>query len=46
LLAQARQVESEANYRGISSGFLAEIDKMQKEIRDYLSQLPEKAKAA
>ena len=45
LLAQARQVESEANYRAMSAGFLSEIEKMQNEIRDYLSHLPEQATA-
>ena len=46
LLTHARKVESEANYRGLSSGYLAEIDKMQNEIRDYLSHLPQQIKAA
>lgn len=29
-----------ANYRAAVSGFLAEIDRMQLEVRDYLSLLP------
>lgn len=29
-----------ANYRASVSGFLAEIDRMQLEVRDYLSLLP------
>jgi hypothetical protein len=35
------------NYRAAASGFLAEIDRMQLEVREYLSFLPgEKAGAA
>ena len=35
------------NYRASVSGFLAEIDRMQLEVREYLSFLPsEKTKAA
>jgi hypothetical protein len=30
-----------ANYRGAVSGFLAEIDRMQLDVREYLSFLPE-----
>ncbi len=40
-LAHLRRVESKpANYRLASSGFLAEIDRMQLEVREYLSLLP------
>jgi hypothetical protein len=36
-----------SNYRAAVSGFLAEIDRMQLEVRDYLSFLPsERAGAA
>ena len=39
-VAQLRKVETNpANYR-LSSGFLAEIDRMQLEVREYLSLHP------
>ena len=40
-LAQLRRVEtSPANYHGSASGFIAEIDRMQLEVREYLSRHP------
>jgi hypothetical protein len=40
-LAHLRQVEKNpANYRASASGFLAEIDRMQLEVREYLSLHP------
>jgi hypothetical protein len=40
-LAHLRQVEQNpANYRASASGFLAEIDRMQLEVREYLSLHP------
>jgi hypothetical protein len=40
-LAYLRQMESNpANYHAASSGFLAEIDRMQLEVREYLSLHP------
>jgi hypothetical protein len=40
-LAHLRRVETNpANYRLSSSGFLAEVDRMQLEVREYLSRLP------
>ncbi|MCI0705370.1 MAG: hypothetical protein L0241_30285 [Planctomycetia bacterium] len=46
-LAHLRRVETiPANYRLSSSGFLAEIDRMQLEVREYLSQLPTELAAA
>ena len=40
-LAYLRQVEKNpANYRASASGFLAEIDRMQLEVREYLSFHP------
>jgi hypothetical protein len=40
-LAHLRKVEKNpANYRLSSSGFLAEIDRMQLEIREYLTSHP------
>ena len=40
-VAHLRRVESNVdNYKSASSGFLAEIDRMQLEVREYLSLLP------
>ena len=40
-VAHLRQVETNpANYHASSSGFLAEIDRMQLEVREYLSLHP------
>ena len=40
-VAHLRKAESNpANYRAAVSGFLAEIDRMQLEVREYLSFLP------
>jgi len=40
-LAHLRRVEKNpANYRASASGFLAEIDRMQLEVREYLSLHP------
>ena len=40
-VAQLRRNESNpSNYRAAVSGFLAEIDRMQLEVREYLSFLP------
>jgi hypothetical protein len=40
-LAHLRQVETNpANYHAAASGYLAEIDRMQLEVRDYLSLHP------
>ena len=39
--AQLRKTETNpVNYRAAVSGFLAEIDRMQLEVREYLSFLP------
>ena len=39
--AQLRRTETNpVNYRAAISGFLAEIDRMQLEVREYLSFLP------
>jgi len=47
-VAHLRKTETNSvNYRASVSGFLAEIDRMQLEVREYLSVLPpEKVKAA
>jgi hypothetical protein len=47
-VAQLRKTESNpVNYRAAVSGFLAEIDRMQLEVREYFSFLPtDKAGAA
>ena len=40
-VARLRQVETNpANYHASASGFLAEIDRMQLEVREYLSLHP------
>jgi len=40
-VAHLRSVETNpSNYRASVSGFLAEIDRMQLEVREYLSLLP------
>jgi hypothetical protein len=40
-VASIRRTETNpVNYRAAASGFLAEIDRMQLEVRDYLSFLP------
>ena len=40
-LAHLRHVESNAtNYHAAASGFIAEIDRMQLEVRDYLNTHP------
>ncbi len=38
--------KSAANYRAAASGFLAEIDRMNLEVREYLSLIPEELKAS
>jgi hypothetical protein len=46
-LAHLRNVETNpANYHGSASGFLAEIDRMQLEVREYLSMHPKELAAA
>lgn len=41
-LAMLRRTETNSvNYRLSSSGFLAELDRMQLEVREYLSSLPQ-----
>ncbi|HUE72691.1 MAG TPA: hypothetical protein VMP01_17530 [Pirellulaceae bacterium] len=45
-LVHLRKMESNpVNYRLSASGFLAEIDRMQLEIREYLSALPSRVEA-
>ncbi len=40
-VAHLRKSESNpANYRAASSGFLAEVDRMQREVREFLSLHP------
>lgn len=42
-VVQLRNTETNpVNYRAAVSGFLAEIDRMQLEVREYLSELPAK----
>jgi hypothetical protein len=45
-VAHLRQVEAyPANYHAAASGFLAEIDRMQLEVREYLSTHPTELEA-
>ncbi len=47
VVTQIREKESNpATYRASAGGFLAEIDRMQLEVREYLSVLPVKIAAA
>ncbi len=46
VLTEARRNYSPQNYRAMAEGYLFEIDRMQAEIRSYLSDLPEYAEAA
>jgi hypothetical protein len=46
-VAHLRQTETNpANYRAAASGFLAEIDRMQLEVREYLSLHPAEVAAS
>lgn len=46
-IAHLRNAESNpANYHASVSGFIAEVDRMQLEVREYLSLHPEDSKAA
>jgi hypothetical protein len=45
-VAHLRQVEAQpANYHAAASGFLAEIDRMQLDVREYLSTHPTELEA-
>ena len=45
-VARLRQVEAHpANYHAAAAGFLAEIDRMQLEVREYLSTHPTELEA-
>ena len=45
-VARLRQVEANpSNYHAAASGFLAEIDRMQLEVREYLSTYPTELEA-
>jgi hypothetical protein len=46
VLAEARKTYSASNYQAMAEGYLAEIDKMQAEIREYLSRVAEPIEAA
>ena len=46
ILTEARRTYSPSNYKAMAEGYLAEIDRMQAEIREYLSQVPEPVEAA
>jgi hypothetical protein len=46
ILAEARRTYSPSNYQAMAEGYLMEIDRLQAEIREYLSRLPEHVEAA
>ncbi|MGH9768673.1 MAG: hypothetical protein ACREAB_14680 [Blastocatellia bacterium] len=46
VLAEARKTYSPSNYKAMAEGYLTEIDRMQAEIREYLSRTAEQAEAA
>ncbi|MCI0487308.1 MAG: hypothetical protein L0229_12000 [Blastocatellia bacterium] len=46
ILAEARRTYSPSNYEAMAEGYLTEIDKMQAEVRDYLSRTPEPVETA
>lgn len=46
VLAEAHRSYSPSNYKAMAEGYLAEIDKIQAEIREYLGRLPEPIEAA
>jgi hypothetical protein len=41
ILAEARKTYSPSNYKAMAEGYLTEIDKLQDEIRQYLSRASE-----
>lgn len=45
-LAEARRTYSRSNYEAMSEGYLLEIDRMRKEVRDYLTDIPSQTEAA
>lgn len=46
ILAEARKNYSPTNYQAMAEGYLMEIDRMQAEIREYLSRTPEPIEVA
>lgn len=46
LLAEARKTYSPTNYQAMAEGYLAEIDRMRSEIREFLSHTVAQAEAA
>ncbi len=46
VLAEARKTYSPSNYRAMAEGYLMKIDRMQSEIREYLSRTAEQPEAA
>ena len=45
-LAEARRTYSRSNYEAMAEGYLLEIDKMQGEVREYLTGMPSQTEAA
>ena len=46
ILAEARRTYSQSNYAAMAEGYLLEIDKLQAEIRAYLSRVPDPIETA
>ena len=46
ILAEARQTYSPSNYAAMAEGYLLEIDKLQADIRVYLSCVPDPIETA
>ncbi len=45
ILLSLRQTEKPSNYFLMSTGYFMEIEKMQKEIKDYLTSIPQSVEA-
>ena len=46
ILAEARRTYSPSNYQAMAEGYFMEIERLQAEIREYLSRTPEHIEAA
>ena len=46
ILAEARRTYSQSNYAAMAEGYLLEIDKLQADIRAYLSCVPDPIETA
>jgi hypothetical protein len=46
ILAEARRTYSQSNYAAMAEGYLLKIDKLQADIRAYLSRVPDPIETA